>query len=215
MNGKIDLDTASDYPLLPQSWFSDCLDTKDMLGYVDRAADQVADILMRDGLDYTQTKALFRKARPKTGLSALKRHRGSPARLTLEVETRFIDQAYAPSGQVGLMMQVLLETDARVSEFVPRRVEDVSLGERTIVMEDGGGGKRREVPMRTELTRLVALHVGRSRSGPLLVDRRRPDDGLPPTFAGQPISQIVLQMAHGAGIGRRTYPHLLRHTMAT
>ena len=62
---------------------------------------------------------------------------------------RFIDQAYAQGGQVGLMMQVLLETGARVSEFVALRVEDVSLAERAIVIEDGKGGKRREVPMRS------------------------------------------------------------------
>ena len=29
------------------------------------------------------------------------------------------------------------------------------------------------------------------------------------------IGQIVRQIAHGAGISKRIYPHLLRHTMAT
>ena len=54
---------------------------------------------MRKGLDYTQTKAVFKQARAKAGLHAPKEHRGSPARLTLEEELRFIDQAYAQSGQ--------------------------------------------------------------------------------------------------------------------
>ena len=124
------------------------VDRKDMSGYIDRAANQIADILMREGLDYTQTKAVFKQARARAGLHAPKEHRGSPARLTLEEELRFIDQAYGQGGQVGLMMQVLLETGARVSEFVALRVEDVSLAERAIVIEDGKGGKRREVPMR-------------------------------------------------------------------
>ena len=80
------------------------------------------------------------------------------------------------------MVQVLLETGTRVSEFVALRVEDVSLAERAIVIEDGKGGKRREVPMRAELARLVALNVGRRRSGPLCVSRQRRSDGRPPAF---------------------------------
>ena len=153
-----------------------------MSGYIERAANQIADILMREGLDYTQSKAVFKQARAKAGLHAPKEHRGSPARLTLEEELRFIDQAYAQGGQVGLMMQVLLETGTRVSEFVALRVEDVSLAERAVVIEDGKGGKRREVPMRPELARLLALHVGRRRAGPLFVSRQRRADGRPPAF---------------------------------
>ncbi len=194
-----------------------------MPGYIERAANQIADILMREGLDYTQTKAVFKQARAKAGLHGPKEHRGSPARLTLEEELRFIDQAYAQGGQVGLMMQVLLETGTRVSEFVALRVEDVSLAECAIVIEDGKGGKRREVPVRPELARLVALHIGRRRacpvldtgSGPLFVSRQRRADGRPPAFTRQRIGQIVRQIARGAGISKRIYPHLLRHTMAT
>ena len=39
-----------------------------MSGYIERAASQIADILMREGLDYTQTKAVFKQARTKAGL---------------------------------------------------------------------------------------------------------------------------------------------------
>ena len=63
-----------------------------MSGYIERAANQIADILMREGLDYTQTKAVFKQARTKAGLHAPKESRGSPARLTLEEELCFIDQ---------------------------------------------------------------------------------------------------------------------------
>ena len=113
------------------------------------------------------------------------------------------------------MMQVLLETGTRVSEFVALRVEDVSLVERVVVIEDGKGGKHREVPIRPELARLLALHIGRRRSGPLFVSRQRRADGRPPAFTRQRIGQIVRQIAHGTGISKRIYPHLLRHTMAT
>ena len=124
-----------------------------------RVADEIADILLREGIDYVQSKAVFRAARIKAGLHAPKETRTAPARLTLEEQLRFIDAAYARNGRTGLMVQTLLETGARVSEFVALRVEDVSLGERTIAVESGKGGKRREIPFRAELARLLAMHI--------------------------------------------------------
>jgi hypothetical protein len=89
-----------------------------MVGYIERVSSEIAALIAREGLDYNQTKAVFKAARRKAGLKAPKEHRGSPARLTLEEELLFIEHAYARSGQVGVMMQALLETGARVSEFV-------------------------------------------------------------------------------------------------
>ena len=186
-----------------------------MLGYIERASNQIADILVREELDYTQTKTVFKGARIKAELRAPKKKRGSPARRTLEEELRFIDHAYAQSGHVGLMMQVLLETGTRVSEFVALRIENISLAERVITVERGKGGKRREVPIRPELARLLALHIGPRKSGPLFVNRQRRSDGKTSAFTRQRIGQIVRGIANDAAISKRLYPHLLRHTMAT
>ena len=112
-----------------------------MGGYIERVSGEIADILLREGIDYVQTKAVFKAARAKAGLKAPKERRTAPARLTIEEQLRFIDAAYARDGPVGLMVQTLLETGTRVSEFVALRVEDVSLGERMIVIENGKGGK--------------------------------------------------------------------------
>jgi integrase/recombinase XerD len=144
-----------------------------MPGTIERLADTIAALLAREGLDYLQTKAVFKAARQKAGLKAPKARKGSPARLSLEEELRFIDQAYARGGQVGLMMQTLLETGTRVSEFTALRVEDVSLTERVVTIEDGKGGKRREIPIRAELARLLALHTGKRRAGPLFPSREK------------------------------------------
>ncbi len=186
-----------------------------MTGYIERVSDEMAAILAREGLDYMQTKAVFKAARQKAGLEAPKEKRGSPARLSLEEELRFIDQAYAQSGQVGLMMQTLLETGTRVSEFVALRIEDVSLAERVITIEDGKGGKRREVPIRPDLARLLALHIGKRRTGPLFPSREKGKGARPRVYTRQRIGQMVRSTADAAGITKRIYPHLLRHTMAT
>ena len=185
-----------------------------MGGYIERISGEIADILLREGVDYLQTKAVFRAAREKAGLKAPKERRTAPSRLTLEEQLRFIDAAYARDGQSGLMIQTLLETGTRVSEFVALRVEDVSLAERVIIIESGKGGKRREVPIRTDLARLLSMHIGRRRSGPLFVSREKGARGAR-VYSRQRIGQVVRGIAREAGIGKRIYPHLLRHTMAT
>ena len=185
-----------------------------MAGYIERISGEIADILLQEGIDYVQTKAVFKAARTKAGLRAPKERRSAPSRLTLEEQIRFIDAAYARDGQVGLMVQTLLETGTRVSEFVALRVEDVSLGERMIVIENGKGSRRREVAIRTELARLLSMHIGRRRSGPLFVSREKGAGGSR-VYSRQRIGQMVREIAREAGIGKRIYPHLLRHTMAT
>ena len=150
----------------------------------------------------------------KAGLHAPKETRNAPVRLTLEEQLRFINAAYARNGRTGLMVQTLLETGTRVSEFVALRVQDVSLGERTIAVESAKGGKRREIPIRAELARLLAMHIGNRRAGPLFLSRQKARGGAR-TYTRQRIGQMVREVARDAGIGKRIYPHLLRHTMAT
>lgn len=180
------------------------------MSYVERISDSVADLLVREGLDYNQTKAVFKAARKKAGLKPPPGRKGAVQRLSLEEELRFIEQAYAKDGRTGLMMQVLLETGARASEFADLRVEDVGFSERLVVVRSGKGGKRREVPIRRELAQLLRVHVGRRRVGPLFPSRQRPY-----TYTRQRIGQIVRGVARDADIEKRIYPHLLRHTMAT
>ena len=185
------------------------------MGRLERIASTIAAILAREGLDYPQSKAVFKAARHKAGLAAPPDRRGSIDRLTLEEELRFIDQAYAKGGRTGLMLQTLLETGARVSELVQLRVEDVSLAERVIVIRRGKGGRRREVPIRRELAQLLRLHIGTRRTGPLFPSRQKGSGPAPHVLTRQRVGQIVREVARAAAISKRVYPHLLRHTMAT
>src|SRR4051812_25006822 len=85
---------------------------------VARIAGAIAAILVREGVDYAQSKAVFKAARQRAGLQAPPERRAHVQRLTVEEELRFLDQAYAQSGRTGLMLQTLLETGARASELV-------------------------------------------------------------------------------------------------
>ncbi len=110
------------------------------------------------------------------------------------------------------MMQTLLETGARVSEFVASKVEDMSLAERVVIVK---GARRREVPIRDERARLLALHVGARRRGPLFVSREKGSGATAHVYSRRRVGQIVRAVADEAGIAKRIHPHLLRHTMAT
>lgn len=180
-----------------------------------RVAAAVAAILVREGIDYAQSKAVFKAARERAGLHALPERRSSVSRLSIEEELRFLDRAYAQSGRTGLMLQTLLETGARASELVQLRVEDVSLAERIITIRQGKGGKRREVPIRRDLAKLLRLHIGTRRAGPLFVSRQEGSGPTPHMLTRQRVGQIVRAVAVAAGISKRVYPHLLRHTVAT
>jgi integrase/recombinase XerD len=182
---------------------------------IKRAAAAIATILVREGVDYAQSKAVFKAARERAGLRAAPEHRGGVDRLTVEEELRFLDQAYARDGRTGLMLQTLLETGARASELVQIRVEDVSLAERVVTVREGKGGKRREVPIRRDLAQLLRLHIGTRRAGPLFVSRQEGSGPTPHVLTRQRVGQIVRTAAIAAGISKRVYPHLLRHTVAT
>src|SRR4029079_18467347 len=99
---------------------------------IERAVTAVTAILVREGIDYLQSKAVFKAARQRAGLQAPPDRRAGIDRLTIEEELRFIDQAYVRGGRTGLLLQTLLETGARVSEFVQIRTADVSLADRGI-----------------------------------------------------------------------------------
>lgn len=128
----------------------------------------------------------------------------------MEEELAFINQAYEEDGRTGLMMQTLLETGCRVSEFIELRVEDVSFSERLITIHKGKGGKIREVPIREDLAKQLKIHIHKRKVGPLFKSRQKPYK-----YTRQKIGQIVKILARKASINKRIYPHLLRHTVAT
>ena len=180
-----------------------------------RTAAAIAAILVREGVDYAQSKAVFKAARERAGLHAPPARRSSVDRLSVEEELRFLDRAYTQDGRTGLMLQMLLETGVRASELVQLRVEDIGLAERVITIQRGKGSKRREVPLRRELTQLLRLHIGSRRAGPLFPSRERGIGLMPYVMARQRVGQLVREVARAAGITKRVYPHLLRHTVAT
>ncbi len=177
----------------------------------DRQADirEVAKILRDGKYSYDQSADLFKKARREVGLSPPERSgEGSPERLSSEEQESFLNAAYDRDGRTGLMMRTLLETGARVSAFVKIRVEDISFQDLEIRLRETKGDKPRDVPILSSLGNELRLHVGDRETGWLFRSRQGGH------YSKRRVQQIVKSVSEEAGIQKRVYPHLLRHTVA-
>jgi hypothetical protein len=85
---------------------------------------RAAAIAAREGVNYAQSKAVFKAARQCAGLRASAERRGGIDRLTVEEELRFLDQAYGQDGRTGLMLQTLtlVANSAASLPSLPRRL---------------------------------------------------------------------------------------------
>jgi len=106
------------------------------------------------------------------------------------------------------MMRTLLETGARVSAFVKIRVEDIALRDLEIRLREAKVDKPRDVPILSSLVNELRLHVGDRETGWLFRSRQGGH------YSKRRVQQIVKDVAEEAGIQKRVYPHLLRHTVA-
>ena len=176
----------------------------------DRQADirRVAKILREGGYSYDQSAHLFKEARSEVGLTPPDRSsEGSPERLTSEELEAFLEAAYKRSGRRGLMMRALFETGTRVGTFVKIDASDIAFRDREIRVV-GKGEKARDVPILRSLANELRLHLGDRRTGPLFRSRQGG------RYSKRRIQQIVKETAEDAGITKKVYPHLLRHTVA-
>jgi len=115
----------------------------------------------RARLDYDAIRAVSTEVRRRLQVERPKTRRTAPERLSRDEARRFIDAAYRASGARGLLLKVLLQSGARVSEFIALRVEDVHPEERTIQIVNGKGGKSRAVPVTGGSAGARAAHVHR------------------------------------------------------
>jgi len=159
---------------------------------------------------YSQSQYIFKEVRKKLELKPEKRSKGTVKRMSRKEYQNFISTAYDKSPKVGVMMQTLFETAARVDEFTSLNANDIYFDEMRIVIKSGKGNKRREVPIEENLVRLLSAHLKDRKSGPIFRTQRND------RFTNRRIQQIVKEIATKAKIESiDVTPHTLRHTRAT
>ncbi len=168
---------------------------------------RVAKILRQNGYNYEQSRYLIMEARKQMGLKPPKRKKGSVDRLNKEELTILLDVAYRRSGITGLMIRTLLETGSRVGAFCSFTAENFSYVEREIRVLDKGN-KYRDIPILGSLANELKLHLGYRQTGYVFPSPRGK------AYTPRRIQQLVKELAREAGIVKRVFPHLLRHTIA-
>ena len=161
-------------------------------------------------LDYDQTKYVVERVRRRLGLAAPATRPRTVERLDRAEVERLI-AAYRDSSLRGLMIKTLFLTGARVSEFVPIRVEDLHLDDDPprIHLTHAKGQANRHVPILPALAQELRTHLQGRRQGYLFESNRHT------RYAVRTVQTLVQRCAHAAGITRRVHPHLLRHSIAT
>jgi integrase/recombinase XerD len=160
-------------------------------------------------LTYDQVQYVAKQVRQALDLQRPKVRKSVVLRLSQDEERRLIEQAYRGRGMYGLLIKTLFQTGVRVSEFVNIRVEDVFFDEQMMLIVKAKGGKSRYVPILSELAQELRTHLGNRSTGYLFETNRNT------AYSPRRIQQIVREAAKHAGITKRVYPHLLRHSVAT
>ncbi|HET8719060.1 MAG TPA: site-specific tyrosine recombinase XerD [Nocardioidaceae bacterium] len=144
-----------------------------------------------------------------------------PKALALHDVERILDAAGAPGTSLAVRDRALLEllygTGARISEAVGLDLDDLDLGEGTVLLR-GKGGKERLVPIGSYACEAVEGYLVRARPELAGVGR-----GTPAVFLNarggrlsrQSAWTVLTRAAERAGVSAEVSPHTLRHSFAT
>jgi integrase/recombinase XerD len=175
-------------------------------GKVRRAGAAIARICR--GMSYDQLIQATADARRRLGLGRPAKRKRIVDRLTRPELDQLLSHGYRGGRGHGLLIKTLFLTGCRVSEFVALDLEDVSYDDKTITVRGGKGDKDRVVPILPDLADELQGYKGLRDHGPLFLTRSWK------RFSQRRIEQIVHDVAAGAGLTKRVYPHLMRHTVA-
>ena len=173
--------------------------------------DQTTRLWRKYHLACDQTKYVVEQTRRRLGLSAPRELQRTVDRLDwVEVE-RLIQAAYGLRSTSGLIVKTLFCTGARVDEFIHIRLEGLHLDDDPpqIHLTQAKRQSTRCVPLPPSLTHELRTHLGQRKVGFLFEGSRHT------RYAPRTIQDIVKQAAVAAGISKRVYPPLLRHSIAT
>jgi len=114
------------------------------------------------------------------------------------------------------ILEVLYSTGMRLGELLALTLQDVDFSERQCFIRKGKGGKGRWAPLTHEACTFLQAYLDTAR--PRLV-KARPYPQIFVGLRGRPLDRDGVRAlcrlhARNAGITRRVWPHLLRHTAA-
>jgi integrase/recombinase XerD len=125
--------------------------------------------------------------------------------------THIVARSKANPRSLVFTIKTLFLTGARVNEFVHIRVEDLHLDDESpqIYLTHAKREACRYVPVLPALAQELRTHLQGRRQGYLFESNRHA------LYSVRTVQAVVERFARQAGIAKRVYPHLLRHSIAT
>jgi tyrosine recombinase XerC len=158
------------------------------------------------------------EANPLSGVSAPKRERRLPVVLSRDHLVALIESARGDTSQDvrnRALLELIYAAGVRLSELVGLDVRHVDLNEQTLLVR-GKGNKQRVVLFGEPAAQALRRYLKEARpqlAAPdeqaLFVNRQGS------RLSGRSVQQIVRRQALKAGLDKRVFPHLLRHSFAT
>lgn len=146
------------------------------------------------------------KKNPAKEIPVPKKERKAPSFLSREEVRKLINAT--ESLRDRLLTKVFLFTGVRASEAVNITWDDISL-ETGVIRVLGKGGKERFIPIHPELKKDIKEMKKKDGSGYLFKSIRKKK------LSRRRVRTIVAELGKKAGIKKKVYPHLLRHTFAS
>jgi integrase/recombinase XerD len=173
--------------------------------------DQTVKLWRKYHLDYDQTKYVVEQVRRTLPLSPPKTRRRTIERLDRAEIESLLQAGYRLQSKYGLIIKTLFYTGARVEEFISIRIEDLFLHDSPaqIHITQAKRQSTRYVPLLRSLAQELQTHLNGRKTGYLFESNRHD------RYSARAIQDIVKEAAKAAGITKRVYPHLLRHSIAT
>jgi integrase/recombinase XerD len=161
-------------------------------------------------------------ANPADALASAREPRRLPRHVLTPQEARRIleavDTGTAEGQRDRTILEVFYATGIRKQELLNLRVQNVSLEEELLRIDQGKGGRDRIVPLSRIACRFLETYLNAIR--PALVQTARRTDRLFVSLRGKPLdknvlSELVTHYAQAAKIKKHITCHIWRHTCAT
>jgi integrase/recombinase XerD len=178
---------------------------------LDQVVQETFRLWRKHHLGYDQSKYVVERVRRRLALEPPRTRNRTVNRLDRSEVERLIQATYRIQSKYGLMIKTLFQTGTRVDEFVHVRVEDLLLAvdPPQIHITHAKRQADRYVPILPALADELRTHLQGRQKGFLFESNRHT------RYSTRTVQSIVKDCAHQAGIEKRVYPHLLRHSVAT